>query len=571
MAAAALERSGHFDRAQYGASGVGCIRCETVGVSAVDDGVDHHCVGAAHLQAGGRHHHSRVAVLRGVGCHDAAISVHDGKAASGRAAVQPEEHTALVFCSGEALGHAAATGCDQHTAGDGCLAVIIEGCIAAAGGAGHQCYAAGNEDGIVGVDAVSHGVDMDVTARNGDLAHAIGKHAASPSVSGGRAVCAAGSVQTVIGGGDVDISTGDAELAGFNALIGLQDGDVPAGDEQFIIRMNAVIAAFQGEAAAGDGQVTVGMEAVVLGIDGVRAAVDLDGLPGFQGLPGAGTFCGRGAESVPAAPSALVIAGGGRNLAAASAGDDGHCGIVSAQLRFRLDAVGACGDGQRAVGDVNVPATLILCIVGAKAVAACGDAGSCAGHHEAVLALQGGGCGRYRQRCTCDDQVILADDTVLVLAIDGEAACAVQTQVCPGKDRCISRFFIVGGAVGNVIGCIACGGDEHFVRILHVDSGAGRGGDCRAIEDELHLVLITGIDQDAAIERPRKDVHVFVRDGQGGAVQLCALAGKLTGLALGDDGHGFFAFPCAGKLPVGECEIVLAGQGSAPGQQGRHQ
>ena len=164
------------------------------------------------------------------------------------------------------------------------------------------------------------------------------------------------------------------------------------------------------------------MQTVVSGVDHVCATLKDQGLSGFQPFPGARicvALLAAAASAAAAAPAVIRTAAAISALAycgtASAAGGQGHNAVIGLQQTRCLYAVPFSGDDKGTVLQINKAAVVILIIVRTDAVGACLQSDGCICDFDAILSIKCGGGGCNLKNQACDDQVILLDDTMLVL------------------------------------------------------------------------------------------------------------------------------------------------------------
>ena len=292
--------------------------------------------------------------------------------------------------------HTGAAACRQHrAAGDGDGAVGVQRLVVRRVGCPHGDGAAGDGQVTVGIEAVSTG------GAGGDDA------AGDIHAEGIAAQIGVGSVETVAGGENVNVSGEDVQLRRLNTLVALRDGDGGAvgavsADVQHQIAVNGVVSGENGQGAALHIQQLLGVDGVVdRRIDGQRQ------LPDGQG--------------------GLALLGGGRAGldAVLAVGVDGQ---RAAAAQRHLRAVLALDDGVFRLGVVGIAVVIVFRRVG-QAV------GGAVRHHDDHL------CG--------------------LAAEDGRGVGAGQRQSVQRQRHAGGALFDLNGAVGA--------GSRHHISACPVD------------------------------------------------------------------------------------------------------
>ena len=220
------------------------------------------------------------------------------------------------------------------------------------------------------------------------------------------------------------------------------------------------------------------VDAVVGGIDGYTAAVDLHARA-FD------SFCSGDREG--------------------TAVDDG--------IGRSLDAVIACRDRKCAARDVDVSDGIIIVILAVESILTCVDRETAVADPDGIVRFNGILCCCDRIGPAGELQVVLAADAVSGRR-DRKTPRSVQHEIGFGKDHGIQVCRAVGiESAGRAERVVACGGDEDFVRGLHIDSRRVLVGDRDVVEDELYFGRICCLYDDGGVARVSCDqVDAFFTD-----------------------------------------------------------
>ena len=263
------------------------------------------------------------------------------------------------------------------------------------------------------------------------------------------------------------------------------------------------------------------MDGVVQSVDLIRAATDSDGGPGLDAL-----VRGRGIGPAAGPPAP---------------GGDGDHGVLRGEAVFRLDAISAGDDREGGILHGDISPIGIGAVVRADAVCAGGNADGRPGKLDAVLAAQSHVHRLYGEILRCDHKVVIGDESVLVIADDAQLARAVDGQIVLAEHGRVQGGLLVGksviGTVGNGVLRPLGGGDEHLVRIPHIDGGALRVGQIRVFQHDLDLVLIAGVHHD----------HL-VLIGAGQHIDACLGDGQVV---IRRERHGLGFVIGARRVPLG--------------------
>ena len=309
--------------------------------------------------------------------------------------------------------------------------------------------------------------------------------------------------------------------------------------------MDSVIAAAQIKFTGGQDHDAPGVETVVGAVDDEGAAVD-----------------GVGALALDALLAGGVLLSGGRLLGGGSAGAAGRKAVAGAHVHAgapvtggqikgtAVDLEGAAGadgvslgvDGIGAVNDVEGAQSGVLRVFRMDAVLARGDGKGAAGNGHAVFA------GHH--------QIVLGHYAVSRLGLDGQAAGAVEGQVGFGEDHRVDVVVVdghVGATVGQGVFRSLRQGDKDLVGLQGVNGGGSGTLDGYAVQHQLDLVRIGGVDHDLTVLQGAGEPV----DPLGGDDHLTAADGHPVGVtgsggtAEGDVDHLTFIV-AAIQVPVAE-------------------
>ena len=182
----------------------------------------------------------------------------------------------------------------------------------------------------------------------------------------------------------------------------------------------------------------------------------------------------------------------------------------------------------------------IVLVLGMQAVGARRQVQIAIRDTDGVVGLDGLGGGRNVICAAGDLQVVLAHDAVGGGG-DGQGRGAAQHQVALGEDHAVG----VGAAVrsegpGDGQLAVTAHGDEHLVRRLGVDHGEIAVGDVRAIQHDLHLVILARLHIGGKVAGAAGQ-HI---DARGGDVDLLAVGHGVIGRAA--------EVRRLGQIPVGK-------------------
>ena len=261
--------------------------------------------------------------------------------------------------------------------------------------------------------------------------------------------------------------------------------------------MDPVVPAAEREAARADRKRSVCVDSVVQGVDAAEAAVHDEGDAGLDPLAG---FCAVGA---------------GR----AAAGRNADFRVLRGKNGLCLDTVLPGGDREGGIKHIDIAALRILAVIRADAVAAGRDADRRLRERHGVLAVQADVLRADAEILCRDNQIILGDDRVLIVAVDRELAGAVDGEIRLAEHRSVQRGFPVGEAVGGTVGNRVLrarrGSEKDLVRAADINRRAIGIADLRVIQHELHLVLLPRFDHDHLLFiAAGEEVHACLRDRQ---------------------------------------------------------
>ena len=222
--------------------------------------------------AGGTDYHVIERLGRGE-CHDghAVLITQSDGGAGGLSRGVGHQGTLCAFA--HVLCHAGCTAGDQHTAGDGAFAVVVQRTGSVVGGTTDQGDTAGDFNSAVGINAVTRGVDEQISAEDLDFRRGGGEGiSAGASVPGGIAVVSASSVDAVVGCHNGDDAAGDADIGGFQSLVAFRNIEDAAGDLQRRIGVDGIIPGLDGDRSALEIDVPAGVDRIIRRIQQEGAA-----------------------------------------------------------------------------------------------------------------------------------------------------------------------------------------------------------------------------------------------------------------------------------------------------------
>lgn len=403
----------------------------------------------------------------------------------------------------ESFRHPASTNCDDGAAILLDTDTSVEGAVAIIGGAVNGNGAAIEVNIAVTIDAVSGGVDIDVAAGDDEDTGRIGVKGASSGTIHSGGVGSATSVNTIIGGHNTNFAGVDCNGLGFQTLVGLFDVDFATIDDEFAVGMNSVVGRRECEVTSCDTDVVVGVDGVI----------------------------GRG-------------------------NDEGA--IVDEGAIDRFDAFGTGFDSEIAVLNQDETFIAIGFVSGFDGVGGCGEIICAAYNIDGIFATNGVIGGSDIVGAGVEFEVVLTDDTVLVMGGETKGTVALEGEVGFGINSTLD-IFVVGCVVfaGVLDGIVANQFDDEVVGVVAGDGRAIGIFDGDIVKNKLNYVVAAGVDDDGAGREATGEV-ISTRSCDSIGIMFIEVyfVGGVTipvdfeVAIIGGDGSGYFATARRGVIQI---------------------